>query len=465
LIFLSIFILSSCEVYEEVEVSDTDENTFKPESIPAGNDTTYNIDLNMSNDGAFNVQTKIDVKNTSEDSWNELVFYFVPNIFTEEVSKEISYPLTSPGTVMIKDVKIGDKKAAFTLEKDTLRIQLKSKLVPKDEIQLKIVYDFTLPKDGLRFTKSIENYHLAQFYPMLATYRNNKWNKEEYKLNGETYHTDFSNFEFTYEIPDGYTLISSSPNDVYPSNNIGKLAANQVKLFFVAILKDPMVIEQKTGHTNIKVFGFDIEEEILQGISDVAADALTYFEKTIGPYPHDQLEIVIDGKSMEYPGIVTAYSIDSIDQLEPEILEKTVVHEIAHQWFYAVISNDPFHEAWLDEGFAEFATSLYYFSKSDKSVPFENLYAMIKNLEPLPVNLALDEYKENQSSYIYVKSSVMLWKLFQNRGELIKAESFLKTYYQYYQYKEINSEEFIRFSKHYFNLENVSEFEEWLQKK
>lgn len=414
----------------------------------------------MSKDGVFNVQTRIDVKNTSEDSWNELVLYFLPNIFTEKVSKEISYPLPSPGTVKIKDVRIGDEKSVFTLDKDTLRIQLKRRLAPNDEIQLKFVYEFTLPENGLRFSKSGENYHLAHFYPMLATYRNNKWNKEEYRLNGETYHTNFSDFEFSYKIPDGYTLVSSSSNDA--SKNIGKLTANQVKLFFVAILKDPVIMEQKAGQTNIRVFGFDIEEEILQGISDVAADALAYFEKTIGPYPHDQLEIVIDGKSMEYPGIVTAYSIDGIDQLEPEILEKTVVHEIAHQWFYAVISNDPFHEAWLDEGFAEFATSLFYYSRLDKSVPFENLYAMIKNLEPLPVNLALDEYKENQSSYIYVKSSVMLWKLFQNRGEIKEAEKFLKTYYENYQYKEIDSEEFIRFSKHYFNLEDESEFEEWL---
>lgn len=32
-----------------------------------------------------------------------------------------------------------------------------------------------------------------------------------------------------------------------------------------------------------------------------------------------------------------------------------MVHEVAHQWFYAALGNDQYREAWLDESFAAFS--------------------------------------------------------------------------------------------------------------
>ena len=56
----------------------------------------------------------------------------------------------------------------------------------------------------------------------------------------------------------------------------------------------------------------------------------------------------------------------------------------------------------------------------------------------------------------------MLWNLFEARGGIERAEKFLKSYYEYYQYKEVDSEEFVRFAKYHFDLEDDSVFEDWL---
>lgn len=55
---------------------------------------------------------------------------------------------------------------------------------------------------------------------------------------------------------------------------------------------------------------------------------------------------------MEYPGIVTV--LDSIQDVS-----EIIAHGIAHQWFYGIVSNDAFHEPWVDEGMTQFATFLY----------------------------------------------------------------------------------------------------------
>ncbi|MEI2358951.1 M1 family aminopeptidase, partial [Mesobacillus zeae] len=227
-------------------------------------------------------------------------------------------------------------------------------------------------------------------------------------------------------------------------------------------LKKPFVIQKLEGDVNIRVFGFEQNERFYNEISEVASDALNYFEKNIGPYPSSQLDIVLDGLGMEYPGIVTANSIYNGGKVKPDYLKNMIVHEIAHQWFYGVISNDPFNDVWLDEGFSEFAAGLYQFSKSKEDIPYQSMYQQIEHLAPLPVNLPLDKYVENQSPYTYGKSNVMLWKLFEKRGGVGEAEKFLKTYYDFYKYKEVNSEEFVRFTKHYFKLEDESVFKDWL---
>ena len=43
-----------------------------------------------------------------------------------------------------------------------------------------------------------------------------------------------------------------------------------------------------------------------------------------------------------------------------EKLAGTVAHEIAHQWFYAVVGNNQYREAWLDESFAAYSEQVYW---------------------------------------------------------------------------------------------------------
>ncbi|RID82600.1 M1 family metallopeptidase [Mesobacillus zeae] len=441
------------------KISNTD---FSPNAISAGNDSKYDIKISMNLDGKFHIDSTILIKNTSKDTWGDLFFYFIPNVFTEKTAEQLSNPLDSPGTVQFYKVAIEGEQVDFTLDTDTLRIPLKKKIEPEKEITVEFSYDLTLPENGLRFTKSKENFYLAQFYPMVATFREHKWNKEDYRFRGETYHTAFSDFKITYDIPDEFTVVSTSEDDKFPSENKENFEVQNVKEIFLAILKKPFVIQKLEGDVNIRVFGFEQNERFYNEISEVASDALNYFEKNIGPYPSSQLDIVLDGLGMEYPGIVTANSIYNGGKVKPDYLKNMIVHEIAHQWFYGVISNDPFNDVWLDEGFSEFAAGLYQFSKSKEDIPYQSMYQQIEHLAPLPVNLPLDKYVENQSPYTYGKSNVMLWKLFEKRGGVGEAEKFLKTYYDFYKYKEVNSEEFVRFTKHYFKLEDESVFKDWL---
>lgn len=133
---------------------------------------------------------------------------------------------------------------------------LGNKLEPNEKINVYVSYQFTLPEKGLRFTKNEDNYFLAQWYPMVPTYRDG-WNKEEYRFRGESYHTTFSNFKLEYDIPKELTIVTSSDDDQYPSKNRSSVEVEEVKELFIAILKKPTVIQKNLGNINVRVFGVD----------------------------------------------------------------------------------------------------------------------------------------------------------------------------------------------------------------
>lgn len=426
---------------------------FLPKGLSPGNESEYDINMEMDVEGNFKIHSTTSIKNISTDKWEQLMFYFIPNMFTETNSY-----LEKPSTVKVESINLNGKKVKFNLEKDTLTVPLNKKLEPNQNVVVDIKYEFTLPEKGYRFTQNENNYFLAQWYPMIATYRNHKWNKEAYRLKGESYHTAFSDFKIQYKLTKDLTLISSGDYDGYPSKRTGVLEGDNLKEFYISLLKEPNVIQKKSGDIAIRVFGVDERKELHKEISEMASEAMNYFQDTFGPYPHKQLDIILDEKGMEYPGVVTAGS--NYNRLEsPEHLKRIVVHEIAHQWFYGVISNDPYHDAWLDEGITDLATLLFYVNQGN-DISFDK--ELFKELT-LPVNLPLDKYSsDDQSNYIYGKSSTMLWNIFQDNGGELKAEDFLKNYYDYYQYKEVDTQEFVRFLKNYLNLKDDDYFKDWI---
>ncbi|MFD6439857.1 M1 family metallopeptidase [Peribacillus sp. NPDC060186] len=427
---------------------------FSPKGLSPGSESEYDINMEMDVEGNFKIHSTTSIKNISTEEWKQLIFYFIPNMFTETNSY-----LEKPSTVKVESINLDGKTVKFNLEKDTLTVPLNEKLEPNQNVVVDIKYEFTLPEKGLRFTKNENNYFLAQWYPMIATYRNHKWNKEEYLLKGETYHTAFSDFKIQYKLPKDLTIISSSDNDRYPSKRTGVLEGENLKEFYISLLKEPNVIQKKTGDITIRVFGVDENKELHKEISEIASEAMNYFQGTIGPYPHKQLDIILDELGMEYPGIVTVGSYYHRKVNNLDVVKRMVVHEIAHQWFYGMISNDPFHDAWLDEGITTLATSLFYANQGNDISFDEELFREFT----LPVNLPLDKYSSNeQSGYIYGKSSEMLWKVFQENGGELKAEDFLENYYDHYQYKEVNTQEFVRFLKYYLNLKGDDYFKDWI---
>jgi hypothetical protein len=102
------------------------------------------------------------------------------------------------------------------------------------------------------------------------------------------------------------------------------------------------------GDVAMRVYTETVSGEVT---ADLAETALIGLGDIFGPYPWPDLVLAEVGSqggySMEYP---RAIHLTREKVTDPYV----VYHEVAHQWFYAQIGNDPMLEPWLDEGFADF---------------------------------------------------------------------------------------------------------------
>jgi aminopeptidase N len=80
--------------------------------------------------------------------------------------------------------------------------------------------------------------------------------------------------------------------------------------------------------------------------------AVQHYADRVGPYGYKYLNVAEMGSflGMESPGMVW------ISNHRPSLVKYLTVHELAHEWFYAVVGNDQATEPFADESLAEFLT-------------------------------------------------------------------------------------------------------------
>ncbi|MCR8643457.1 hypothetical protein NV379_12420 [Paenibacillus sp. N1-5-1-14] len=294
---------------------------------------------------------------------------------------------------------------------------------------------------------------MTEWYPMLATYKNYKgWNKELYINYSESYHTGFSNFTLKYELPSGYTLISSSDVDPQSATSTGKVEVDNVKEISVVVTKEMSAVTKKAGDVEIRVWGREDMKDSKVQVLQMMSAALPSLSQKIGAYPHHQFDVFIDQTaSMEYPGLVT------VTQYGQSFYYDAVVHELVHQWFYGMVSNDPYYEGWLDEGMTEYTTSLYQNNYTSSTA--RKLYPV----ETKPSNSDLTALADGKLSKALYGQPTLKLKELQESLEQEDRWKFIHTYFELYKYKQVTTKEFIRFTKAYFEMKDDSFFKDWLK--
>ncbi|HEY2923827.1 MAG TPA: M1 family metallopeptidase [Candidatus Eisenbacteria bacterium] len=110
----------------------------------------------------------------------------------------------------------------------------------------------------------------------------------------------------------------------------------------------------------IRALSYREDQERWRDQKAYAVSAMEFLTREVGPYiwpSFTSAESNSGGGAMEYPMLIM--NDPDIPSAWYEWLDMTIVHEVAHNWFYGMLGSDERAHPWLDEGFTQYMENRY----------------------------------------------------------------------------------------------------------
>lgn len=420
-------------------------------------------------------EEKVCFVNNYDNSFEELWFHLYPNAFREGAKNKVvslanfdeAYPNgESFGHIEIEKVCFGDKELDFEVggeDENLLKVALESELFPEEQVEFVISFKTTLPNINHRFGYGENTINVANFYPVLCVYEEGKGFADDlYISNGDPFYSEIANYKVQIDYSENFVLASSGEvkeSKVEQGRKKELITANRVRDFAFVLSSKFEVAKENLEEVEIKYFYYNDSspKEVLQLIKKCMA----FYSDKFGEYPYLQISVVQSNfvyGGMEYPNIVLIS-----DKLSQESTYYVVAHELAHQWWYAVVGNDQYNEAWVDEGLTEYSTMLFFEEHKEYGFDYQtmitnantsfkfyyNIYKKVCKEVDTSMARALNEF-ETEPEYIhsvYTQGVIMYDALRQLVGEK-KLYACMRKYYEKMAYKNARGADLISiFSK------------------
>lgn len=281
------------------------------------------------------------------------------------------------------------------------RVLLPKPIGPGQSVTIEIDWTSKLPQIFARTGYRDNFYLLAQWFPKPGVYEaagerhraQGGWNCHQFHSVTEFY-ADYGVFDVNLTVPAGFEIGATGSLRSQKQNADGTTTYNfyqedvhdfawttqprsqmlkVVRMFKADEQTTPAEIAEwsnKTGYPPEEVKLQDVQVTLLiqrEHASQVdrhfraVFNALKWFGLFYGKYPYDVLTVVdpawrAAAGGMEYPTFITAGTSywPAAHALSPE---GVTVHEFGHQFWYGLVGNNEFEEAWLDEGFNSYSTT------------------------------------------------------------------------------------------------------------
>lgn len=278
------------------------------------------------------------------------------------------------GSMSLSNVTIDGQPVEPVIGADTslATITLPTPLEPGARAELTLDFVTTIPNDPVTsygmfgYFSDTQSYNLAQWMPLLAGWDPaNGWVLDAPNTVGDPVFSNAAMFDISLTAPSDVTFITSGAEVSQTVN--GPLTTHQwtagpTRDFVISAGTNLAVMEQQVGETTIRSWYFPGYEEPAAMVLQYGVDAFQVYSKDFGAYPYTEMDLVQtrlgdQAAGVEFPGIMyigaTHYDTAS------DYLEFTVVHEIAHQWWYGIVGNNQYLHAFTDEAMANESSMIY----------------------------------------------------------------------------------------------------------
>jgi hypothetical protein len=372
---------------------------------------------------------KLVYMNNSPDTLTKVYYHlyfnaFQPGSMMDVRSRNISDPDRRIGDRIskLKEDEIGyqhilslkqdNKDVSYIVSYTILEVTLARPLLPKTKTTFEMQFESQVPLQVRRSGRDNREgiaYSMTQWYPKMAEYDFQGWHAYPYVA--REFHSVWGDFDVSLTLdptfvvagtgklqnPDkigyGYEAEGSKVNRPAGDLTWHFLAKNVIDFAWVA---DPDFTHDKVNVPNgpeLHLFYQKNEKtaDNWKKLQEYAVKTFAYLNTHFGQYPFDTYSIIQGGDGgMEYPMCTLIVGEVPFSQLEG-----TMSHEVAHSWFQMALASNESLYPWMDEGFADFASSEAYASISGEDDSHASSYAGYFSL----VNSGLQEPASQHSDH------------------------------------------------------------------
>jgi aminopeptidase N len=318
-------------------------------------------------------------------------------------------------------------------------IPMANPLPPGESVILEASFGLSLPLE-MAGNYGLFGYHggillLQEFFPLLPVVDEDGWALETPPSHGDLTHLDASFFLVRIQAPRDLIIVSSGTALQHTTSGNSQIllqAAGPARDFYLAASMDFTSYSLDKDGITITNYATEADPETAREMLEIAASAFTIFNEQFGSYPYIEFDMIgtpMQALGMEYPGIIALASglydpqATILDLPSTVFLEGTVVHEVAHQWFYNVIGNDQVLHPWLDEAMAQYATGLYFRERYGHSAyqqfrdSWLSRWDRVERMK-IPIGLATSGYDGHEyGAIVYGRGPLFIDKLETTMGQ------------------------------------------------
>ena len=367
------------------------------------------------------------------------------------------------------------------IEDTAVRITLINELQPGQEQDLELEFEVTAPqKDGyVLFGESEGILSLPYAYPMLARQTGDPthpWRLEIPPSFADIAITNQALYSTTVILPDTYTLITTGVELTQTVGSEPRLVQHHIVggplREWAMVISDDLQKRSQTVNGNV-INNYYLPQDENSGKSALAYSAavMRVYDQLFTPYAYTELDVTEAPTrylGMEYPKL--NYIGQDVYRDVASSQEMLIAHEIAHQWWYALVGSDPYRYPWLDEGLAEHSSLLYM-----ETLYGEEVADRIRTRRwAIPVKWAQDHDYDvpvgqevtafNGTNYeilVYAKSALFFDSLYQAMGRERYLE-VLRTFIDRYRFKTPTPDDFLSIVQEVGGIDPGPLYQKWI---
>ncbi len=410
--------------------------------------------------------------------------------------------LMSDGTDLTPQIRFMHPDDDNADDQTVVRVMLPKPVPPGGSVVLDITFLAQLPQVFARTGYRYDYFLVGQWFPKIAVFepaglrgrKDSGWNCHQFHSTTEFY-ADFGHYLVDITLPTRFIVgatgqrtgrhqnADGTTTHIFEQDDVHDFAwtASPHFLELKRTFRPDEQVSQEEYDRVASMLGRTLDEVRLTDVNvtillqpnhlpqaerhvSAAMAAIKYFGLWYGRYPYRTLTVVDPGPGaggsggMEYPTFITAGTSSLLNHWpfdKIKMPELVTIHEFGHQFWYAMVANNEFEEAWLDEGIDSYSTgrlTRILYGERATLIDFLGLrlgevdMIRLQNGPNLKFNAVLNpawKYtpRDVYGFYSYTKPELLLFTLENYLGEQTMAR-IMRTFHERWRFRHPCSDDF-----------------------